>query len=276
MKQLTILSPGFRSFRLDLTSATSRARHCGRDGNIGKMCRRFALSACLVLAPISLAERFQCLTEPIRNVQMSVPVAGTVALLHYGEGALVEQGAIILELDTRSERLDMERRTVQVETLKSMLERSETLLVGTSAISLEEVDQARGEYAIASLEYELAKVALQQKQISAPFSGIITHLPVEVGEYAEPPQIALALVDVNEFYAIANIDPRFSYDLKLGGAVRFLHERESKLYSIEGEIVFISPVLDPASGLLRIKAVFPNHDLDVRPGVAGYLEFTTD
>ena len=39
----------------------------------------------------------------------------------------------------------------------------------------------------------------------------------------------------------------------------------------KGEIIFVSPVVDPASGLLTVKAEFENADGSVRPGVAGSM-----
>ena len=39
----------------------------------------------------------------------------------------------------------------------------------------------------------------------------------------------------------------------------------------KGRIIFVSPVVDPASGLLTVKAEFENPDGAVRPGVAGSM-----
>ena len=41
--------------------------------------------------------------------------------------------------------------------------------------------------------------------------------------------------------------------------------------SRSAEIVFISPVVDPASGLRKIKAQFDNSDGSIIPGVAGVM-----
>src|SRR3954467_6751582 len=72
-----------------------------------------------------------CLTEPIGDVEMTAPVPGTVAVIHQSEGKFVAAGAVVLELESRAEQLDLERRTVHVETLKGELDRSETLLKST-------------------------------------------------------------------------------------------------------------------------------------------------
>ncbi len=218
------------------------------------------------------AEVVRCLTEPVDDVKMSSIVQGTIAKIHFGEGSFVEKGEIILEMESRSEELDVQRREVVVENLKANLDRSELLLKNTSSISMEEVDTARSEYKMALLELELAKDTLLNKKIIAPFSGIVTDLPLEVGEYCEPPQILLRMVDTRKFYCIANVDPSLAEKLRLKDTVGYVSEGEFGGPTVNGEIVFISPVVDSASGLLRIKALFVNPDGLVRPGEGGYLQ----
>lgn len=38
-----------------------------------------------------------------------------------------------------------------------------------------------------------------------------------------------------------------------------------------GKITYLSPVVDPASGLLKVKVLFDNPDNQIRPGVAGRI-----
>lgn len=217
------------------------------------------------------ASSVQCLTEPFGDVEISAPVPGAVAVIHHGEGQFVESGTVVLELESRLEQLDLERRTVQVETLKAELARSETLLSNTSSISREEVDKKRGEYRIAAIELEVARETLARRKIVAPFAGVVTLLPVEVGEFCQPPRVLLRLVDSRRFYAVANVDPAVAAGLTVGRAVQLETGGDTK-EKFEGSVVFISPVVDPASGLMRIKALFENPQARLRPGVAGQLQ----
>lgn len=233
--------------------------------------RVVALIALLPFATMNAATTAQALTEPIGDVELSTPVAGTVAVIHHGEGKSVPAGAVVLELDSRVEQLDVERRTVQVETLKAELARSETLLKSTSSISREEIDKKRGEVRVATVELELAREALAKRRIVAPFAGVVTLLPVEVGEYCQPPRVLLRLVDASRFNVVANVEPAAAEGLRPGSEVEFSISATGAA-SHRGKIVFISPVVDPASGLLRVKALFENPDGKLRPGVAGYLK----
>jgi membrane fusion protein (multidrug efflux system) len=207
---------------------------------------------------------------------MSTIVPGMVGTIHFGEGAFVEKGAVILELESRTEELDIERREVMVDTLKASFERSEMLLKNTSSISMEEVDEARSEYQLALIELELARDALSKKQTVAPFSGVLTDLIMDVGEYCEPPQPVLRLVDTRQFYCEANVNPVAAARLKVDDPVVFTSEGGAGANRIPGTIMFVSPVLDPASGLLRIKAIFPNPEGKIRPGEGGFLEINPE
>ena len=217
-------------------------------------------------------ELVRCLTEPVYDVRISSVVPGRIARIHYHEGSFVEQGSVVLELESRTEQLDVERREVLVGNLGATLERSEMLLKNTSSISREEVDTARSEFKIAQIELELAREALQNRKITAPFSGVVTDLPLSEGEYCDPTQIILRLVDTREFYCVANIEPSKAHGLNMDDQVIFRDNAESGPTALAGRIIYISPIVDPASGLLRIKALFENRSGQVRPGEGGYLE----
>ncbi|MEX0326552.1 MAG: efflux RND transporter periplasmic adaptor subunit [Puniceicoccaceae bacterium] len=220
----------------------------------------------------------RCLTEAVADVEMTSTLPGTVSAIQHGEGSFVQKGTVIVELDSTAEELDIKRREVLVANLKATLERSEMLLEKTSSISMEEVDEARSDYQISVIELDLAKDSLEKKRLRAPFTGTVTRLPIEVGEYCEPPQILMRIVDTRQFYCVANIDPALASELSMGDAVRFVPElaQASGHSGLSGEIVFISPVVDSASGLLRIKSLFANPDGAVRPGEGGFLKLSLE
>lgn len=62
--------------------------------------------------------------------------------------------------------------------------------------------------------------------------------------------------------------------LKLGQTVALQLQAGDDPVSLQGKIVFISPVVDPASGLRKVKALFDNKDGKVVPGVTGVMSLT--
>ena len=227
----------------------------------------------LLLPPVASAAEYsvRCLTEPIGDVYLSTTVSGTISKINCSEGTFVEAGFAIIELDSRSEELEVERRQFFVQNLKTELSRSETLQQKGASIAAEEVDKKRSEFNIASAELELAREALAKRHILAPIAGVVTDLPLKVGEYCEPPKVLVRVVDVRKFYCTANIDPNEGTHLAVGDQLRLEVSVGDKTETLRGHLVFASPVVDPASGLMRIRAIFDNPAGTIRPGVAGQL-----
>jgi multidrug efflux pump subunit AcrA (membrane-fusion protein) len=61
-------------------------------------------------------------------------------------------------------------------------------------------------------------------------------------------------------------------ELSLGQGVTLSIPQGNETDTLNGKISFISPVVDPASGLQEVKALFDNPDNRIRPGVAGHMK----
>jgi multidrug efflux pump subunit AcrA (membrane-fusion protein) len=79
------------------------------------------------------------------------------------------------------------------------------------------------------------------------------------------------VVDTRRCYFISNIEARMASGLKVNQPVRLELEDGNLSLRVEARIVFISPVVDPASGLQKVKALFENADGKVRPGLVGKM-----
>jgi RND family efflux transporter MFP subunit len=213
----------------------------------------------------------RALTEPLGDVVLSARVPGQIAVIHHQEGDFVAAGTALLELEQRTELLEVERRQVQLDTLQAELDRSELLFRTASSMPREELDRKRGEVAIARVELEQAKEMLERRRIVAPFAGTITLLPVKVGEYCDLARPVARMVDSREFHAVSSADPARAGHLTTGQPIEIEVAAGAGTVVLPGTVVFVSPVVDPASGLMRLKARFTNPNDQVRPGVAGML-----
>lgn len=238
------------------------------------------------------------ITEPYQDVALGIAVSGSVAKIHVLEGARVAKGDIILELDKRLEELEAERRqliwqnkaeiesaTIQVKTLRTHLEASQALYDSTGSVNREELENQELEYEIArgdlarlenaekreELEYDIAKEQLRKKSLRAPFSGAIAELLLGVGENCELDKPLVRLVDTSRVYFVTNVELATLASLKLGQTVKLQLQTENNPVSQKAVISFISPVVDPASGLSKVKALFDNQDGKVIPGVTGIM-----
>ena len=60
--------------------------------------------------------------------------------------------------------------------------------------------------------------------------------------------------------------------MKVGNIQTISLETGGALPSVAGKVTFISPVADPASGLVEVRITFMNALLAVKPGIKGSIE----
>jgi len=211
------------------------------------------------------------ITEAINDVVLSAPAAGIIGKRPLKEGDFVEAGGSIIELDRRLEELELDRRKHVLDLRRTDMENSRKLMEKTISISREEMDKKVTEFSVAEAEHELAKEQLKRRQIAAPFAGTVTSLALDVGEACQAQQGLARLVDTRRCWFICNIEAKAGYGLKAGQEAVLEIEAGEKPVRFQGTISFVSPVVDPASGLLRVKVIFENPEGQIRPGSAGRM-----
>jgi RND family efflux transporter MFP subunit len=211
------------------------------------------------------------ITEAINDVVLSAPSAGIISRRPFKEGDTVKAGETIIELDKRLEELEVSRRKYVLDLRKTDLETSKKLFEKTISLSREEMDKKVTEFSVAEAEHALAREQLQRRFVIAPFEGMIAALTLEVGEACQAQQALVRLVDTRKCYFVANIEAKVAYNLKPGQSIKLEIEAGEKPVTFDGTVFFISPVVDPASGLMRVKVVFENPEGKIRPGVAGRM-----
>jgi RND family efflux transporter MFP subunit len=237
--------------------------------------KRWFLGAALLaaLGRVAAADTYSAsgITEPVADILLSTPVAGIVAEIKYGEGMFVASNAVILTLDKRLEELETTRRKVVLDNRKQDYQSTLGVYEKTKSVSRDEVDKKRAEYEVAGAEYETALEQLRRRQIIAPCAGVVAESPLDVGESCQAYQPVARLVDARQCYFVSNVEAKPAGRLQLGQVAKLEIDTTSGPTALTGKVVFLSPVVDPASGLQKVKLLFDNADGKVRPGLAGKL-----
>ena len=231
-------------------------------------------AACLLAATAGAQdERWVIgITEPINDVTMSSAVVGIVGSRPVVEGADVKKGDMLIALDRKMEELEVARRKLVRDLAKADIDRLQALSERSAiSVSREQIEKKQAEYNVASVEFELAGEQLHRKMLFAPFDGQVTEIFRQVGEGCEAQQPLVRLVDTRRCYFICNIEAQAGYALRTGQIVKLEIAAGEKPAAMVGTISFVSPVVDPASGLLKVKVVFENPDGKIRPGVSGRM-----
>ncbi len=228
------------------------------------------LTSSLVLtAPAAESVSITGITEPFMDVTLGASVAGIIRNELFKEGDAVKKGDVILELDKRLEELEVERRKAVLEQNKREFESTRALVQTTKAVSKEELAKKEAEYNVATSEYGIAVEQLAHRQITAPFSGTITEILLRPGAACAPYQPLVRVVDTSRCFFIGQVEGKAASALRLDQEVKI--EVDGAAKPIVGKISYLSPVVDPASGLAKVKAIFDNAGPKIRPGLAARM-----
>lgn len=236
-----------------------------------------------VIAPLSAwAEEVSGLIEPIRSAELRTEVDGVVTKVMVKEGDVVKAGDTLLSLASSVQEARValaaaaasEARIAQADVILSHARSAATRIAAAAkrgAAPKWEVREANNRVAEAEAERRLAvdlaaadgrrldleKAVLAQHQLRAPFFGMVTELRVAEGETATRAEAVLVLTDFSEMEAtvfvpvdlLANLSAGRAYPATLGAPV----DR-----SLEAELTFVEPRIDPASQTAKAVFVFDN------------------
>ncbi len=282
------------SFHFNISIMKKMKHRLGRYLAAGSM----ALAFCGAAATAGAQESADGITEPFLDIVVGAPVPGTIARTLVKEGDSVTKGQRILELVKMREELEVKRRKLLWEstaeldaakltekTLKQDFDATKKLFSSTSSVSKDELAQKELEYnqAVAErmrleiletreeIDYELALDALKLREIDAPLSGQVVERLLDEGEACGAQEPLLRIVDSSRCYFTSNIDARLGPRFRLDQEVALEVQSGTGHVNVTGKVSFISPVVDPSSGLLKIRLLFDNKDGKVRPGVEGRM-----
>lgn len=267
--RLSLLHIGLLGFATLVVPAAAHAQHQLNSGRITKS-----------------------FTEPIeRSVAASAEV-GIIAVAHVKEGDRVTVGDPLAEINqnvlqrslkiaqARAEstaRLDAAES--QLELLKSQLEALNSLVEGghTNRYEVEQKDseyrQAYAEFRSAEEEIQLAKLEVKRIQaqigdrtIKSPINGLVTEIHKQLGENVSnsEPQYA-TIVRVDELKVRFYLDATTLKRAQVGDQVTVHVGRDQT--QATATIIFVSPIINPDSGLGRLEIKIENHAFDFQSGV---------
>ncbi len=228
---------------------------------------------CLLSPALHAAEAVAVpgITEPFLDVTLSASVPGIVTARKFKEGDVVQEGQVLLELDKRVEELEVSRRQIVRDQKRTDFEGTKKLFSTTRGVSKEDLDKKEVEYRVAAVETDMAAEQLRRRQLLSPLTGTISEIQIDVGESCSAYQPLLRVVDTRRCYFVTNLEARQADRLKTGQSLKLEVDSGASPIALSGQVSFLAPTVDAASGLRRIKLVFDNPDGRVVPGVSGRL-----
>ncbi len=199
-------------------------------------------------------------TQALRTVSVRAETSGRVVELPVQEGAIVEAGALLCQLDVRDRearvaqaKAALRQRTLEYEAAQQLSGRgfrSETQAAGAQA----DLEEARAN--LRSAELDLANT-----RVTAPFDGIMDNYNVEIGDLMQTGETCTTVVDLDPFLVIAQVAEKEVSGLEVNTPA------QAQLITgetVTGTIRFISARAQEATRTFRVEIEVPNPDLAVR------------
>lgn len=187
--------------------------------------------------------------EADRLVDLVTKIQGRVRAVNAEEGDWVARGAIVAELENDREQVQLRAAELKLEEQARLLERNRSM-VQEGLISDQEFDTARSAYEVAETERDLARIALEETRIRAPFEGRVTERKVVLGQQVNPADALYTLGDFSPLRVRVHLPEAVAR--KLGEGQRVLVAPDALEEDLEGRIERVAPVVDPATSTVRV------------------------
>ncbi|WP_425350570.1 efflux RND transporter periplasmic adaptor subunit [Mesorhizobium wenxiniae] len=199
----------------------------------------------------------------VRGVDLTVETAGIVKDILFHANQKVEANAGLLQLDDAAERADLDATKAQAALDQTALTRALELQkrgVGSEST----LDSARAAASASTSQVNRLQAVLEQKLLTAPFSGTVGIPRIDLGQYLSPGTSVATLQDLETMRADFSVPEQQLPLLKIGQTVR-LGVGDGEL-PFTGTIRGIDPKIDPASRLVTVRAEVANPEGKLTPG----------
>jgi RND family efflux transporter MFP subunit/putative MATE family efflux protein len=236
-------------------------------------------------------------TAAVDSVEVRARVWGYLDRVNFKEGALVKKGDVLFEIDPRLYRADFERARGAVAQFEARVYRLDRdyrrtkNLLARGAVGREEYDRYEADYreALANLDVakanrDVAALNLDYTRVIAPVNGRVSRYVVTVGNLIQSGDqnggtLLTTVVSVDPMYVYFDMDERTV--LRVRQLIRegkassasetawpvWLGLATDEGFPHPGAINFEDNQVNPKTGTLRVRGVFPSKDELLSPGL---------
>jgi len=218
--------------------------------------------------------------DPYRVAQVNARVDGIVLHRNFEQGSSVTNGQVLYEIDPAPYQATLDSAKANLAQAQQLMQRYKPL-VGINAVSKQTYDNAVSAAAQAKASEEIAQINLGYCTVTAPISGRIGSALVTEGalvsQSAATPLALIQTLDPIYFDFTESSAEALKLRRELdGGQLKKASTGEPKVtltlpdetaYPHEGKLLFQDITVDPTSGMVTLRAEFPNPEGWLLPGM---------
>lgn len=242
---------------------------CGGEDNAPAR-QRGATTTPVVVSTVAVqqfADRIEALgtARAFESVVITAEVTGRIVKINFADGARVEQGAVLVELDSEKEAAALAAAEANLATQETQNKRLQDLVRKRSA-SQTALDAQGNLLKRAVADLAIARANLHERTIKAPFAGQLGMRQVSLGALTNPGDEIVTLDDLSRVKLDFSVPEVALSSLQLGADI----EAGSAAYpqrSFNGAVTIVSTRVDPVTRTLIVRAELPNDAALLKPGM---------
>jgi membrane fusion protein (multidrug efflux system) len=220
---------------------------------------------------------YQAQAAGSRAVEVRSRVQAIIEKRLYEEGDFVKEGQMLFQLERDQYEARMEQAEAQFDSASREWKRIRPLYE-QNAVSQKDRDNARAAFESAKAELRQARINLDYCQVVSPVSGFSSKESVTAGNLVDNNSLLTTVNQTDPMYIDFSISaPEYLRRRQLEVAGRLappegnryrarLRLLDGTMYATEGEVTFVDRQVQPATGVIKARAVFANPDLKIMPG----------
>jgi membrane fusion protein (multidrug efflux system) len=204
-------------------------------------------------------------TRANESVDITAKSVNQVTAVRFTEGQQVSRGQVLVELDAEQVRADLAAAEAALAESRSQYQRSRELYT-TKVLSDSQIEQIEATYKANAARVASARARVSDTVIRAPFAGRTGLRRVSVGSLISPGTVITTLDDTSTIKLDFTVPETFLSAVEPGLDIT----ARSVAYpdrEFAGEVSSVDSRLDPATRSVTVRALLPNGDGLLKPGM---------
>jgi membrane fusion protein (multidrug efflux system) len=220
-----------------------------------------------------------------RNVEIRAQVSGIILKREFTEGATVKQGDVLFRIDPRSYQAVLDRSNAALSQAQATLTQAEENfgriqeLTQRQVATAKQLEDARASRDLARAVIEGAQAEIQTAKLNIEFTTIVAPVTGPTS-LTSPPEGSLAQAQQTVLTTVTQLDPAYvnfsaseAEFVELRGMNRAratpltpadisvgLQFGDRRTFPVKGKLDVSASTVDPRTGTLQIRSIFPNAD----------------
>jgi len=199
------------------------------------------------------------------SIVLTPKVADTIRILRFDSGDRVRRGQVLVEMSSVEQAADVAEARASSDAAQEELRRTQELFDRGFA-SQARLDTVRASANAAQARLNAGGSRIADRTIRAPFAGVVGLRTASPGQFMRPGDQIGTLDDISEIKLDFDV-PETQISRVAGGVEIVARTAAYPDRTFTGVIADVDSRVDPATRTVRVRAMLPNTDEALRPGM---------